>query len=108
MHNLNSVYEGGGYKYEGIKYYTGDFRDRHLINPGDIIVTNTEQGHDLKLIGYPAIVPETFGEKGIIQSTHLQTDTYKRDLPLQRVHLLFVDDFRSKRTNYILQQTDRL
>ena len=23
MHNLNSVYEGGGYKYEGIKYYNG-------------------------------------------------------------------------------------
>src|SRR5882672_7849913 len=25
MHNLNSVYEGGGYKYEGIKHYDGDF-----------------------------------------------------------------------------------
>ncbi len=70
MHNLNSVYEGGGYKHEGIKYYTGDYRDRHLVKPGDIIVTNTEQGHEFRLIGFPAIVPETFGELGIF-SQHI-------------------------------------
>jgi type I restriction enzyme, S subunit len=65
MHNLNSVYEGGGYKYDGIKYYKGDFKDRHLVHPGDVIVTNTEQGHQMLLIGYPAIVPKHFGEVGI-------------------------------------------
>ena len=26
MHNLNSIYEGGGYKDEGIKYYDGGYR----------------------------------------------------------------------------------
>jgi type I restriction enzyme S subunit len=70
MHNLNSVYEGGGYKHIGIKYYSGDFKERHLVNNGDIIVTNTEQGHDLKLIGFPAIVSSFFGEKGIF-SQHI-------------------------------------
>ena len=58
MHNLNSVYEGGGYKYEGIKFYFGEYRERHLIDAGDVIVTNTEQGHELRLIGFPAIVPD--------------------------------------------------
>lgn len=70
MHNLNSVYEGGGYKYEGIKFYNGEFRERHLINPGDIIVTNTEQGHEFRLIGFPAIVPEYYGVKGLF-SQHI-------------------------------------
>ncbi len=65
MHNLNSVYEGGGYKYEGIKYYTGEYRERHILHAGDIIVTNTEQGFEYLLIGYPAIVPKRFGETGI-------------------------------------------
>jgi len=65
MHNLNSVYEGGGYKYDGIKYYNGDFKDRHRVFPGDVIVTNTEQGHELMLIGYPALVPKYFGQDGI-------------------------------------------
>lgn len=61
LHNLNSVYEGGGYKYEGIKYYTGDYRERHVVRPGDVIVANTEQGHDRLLIGYAALVPRRFG-----------------------------------------------
>ena len=30
MHNLNSVFEGGGYKYEGIKYYSGEYKERHV------------------------------------------------------------------------------
>ena len=33
MHNLNSIYEGGGYKHEGIKYYAGEYRDKHLVSP---------------------------------------------------------------------------
>jgi len=70
MHNLNSVYEGGGYKYEGIKYYSGDYKGRHLVKPGDVIITNTEQGHDLLLIGYPAIVSKYFGDFGIF-SQHI-------------------------------------
>lgn len=75
MHNLNSVYEGGGYKYEGIKYYNEDYRDRHVIKAGDIIVANTEQGHEYRLIGFPAIVPDIFGHTGIF-SQHI----YKVDM----------------------------
>lgn len=70
MHNLNSVFEGGGYKHKGIKYYSGEYKGRHLVQPGDVIITNTEQGHDMLLIGYPAIVPKYFGELGIF-SQHI-------------------------------------
>jgi type I restriction enzyme S subunit len=70
MHNLNSIYEGGGYKEVGIKYYNGEFKERHKVFPGDVIVTNTEQGHEHLLIGYPAIVPANFGEYGIF-SQHI-------------------------------------
>jgi type I restriction enzyme, S subunit len=65
MNNLNSIYEGGGYKFEGIKYYKGEYKERHVTRPGDIIVTNTEQGHRYLLIGYPAVVPHYFGETTI-------------------------------------------
>ena len=65
MHNLNSVHEGGGYKDNGIKFYNGDFRNRHITRPGDVLVTNTEQGHDRLLIGFAAIVPSRFGKEGI-------------------------------------------
>lgn len=70
MHNLNSVYEGGGYKESGIKYYSGEYKNRHKVFPGDVIITNTEQGHQHLLIGYPAILPSNFGKFGIF-SQHI-------------------------------------
>lgn len=98
MHNLNSVCEGGGYKYEGIKYYKGEYRERHLIHPGDVIVANTEQGHDCLLLGYAAIVPRTFGESGlfshhiyklrILESSPLTPDYLCRLLNSPKMHEL--------------------
>ena len=70
MHNLNSIYEGGGYKEDGIKYYNGNFQDRHVTQPGDVLVANTEQGHDRLLIGFAAIVPRHLGDEGLF-SHHL-------------------------------------
>ena len=65
MHNLNSIYEGGGYKDDGIKFYNGDFQERHVVHPGYVIVANTEQGHDRLLIGFAAIVPKRFGDNAL-------------------------------------------
>ena len=60
MHNLNSIYEGGGYKYDGLKGYDGAYKSQHVARAGDVIIANTEQGHDRLLIGYAAIVPTYF------------------------------------------------
>jgi type I restriction enzyme S subunit len=86
LHNLNSVYEGGGYKYEGIKYYNGEFAERHIVHPGDVIVANTEQGHDRLLIGYAAVVPRVFGEAGIA-SHHIYRLRPKHQSPLTAAYL---------------------
>jgi len=89
MHNLNSVYEGGGYKYEGLKYYKGEYKERHLINPWDIIVTNTEQGHKYLLIGYPGVVPFIFGSKGIF-THHLYRVRPKTESYLTNQYLYYL------------------
>ncbi len=86
MHNLNSVEEGGGYKYGGIKHYVGDFRERHRVSPGDCIVVNTEQGRDRMLIGHAAIVPTTFGAEGLF-SHHLYRIRPKASSPLTPQYL---------------------
>ena len=65
LHNLNSIHEGGGYKYEGIKFYSGKYAERHRVRPGDVIVANTEQGHERLLIGYAALVPGLVAADGI-------------------------------------------
>lgn len=70
LHNLDSIYEGGGYKYEGVKHYVGEYKDRHIVRAGDLLVANTEQGFEYLLIGFPALVPQQFGDLSIF-SHHL-------------------------------------
>lgn len=86
MHNLNSVLEGGGYKYAGLKHYSGDFKDRHTVSGGEVIVANTEQGHEHRLIGFPAIVPMRY-ERAIF-SHHIYRVRLRPDSPLT-VHTLY-------------------
>mgnify|MGYP003674978010 CR=1 FL=1 len=83
LHNLNSIFEGGGYKDEGAKYYDGDFKPRHEIRPGDLIVANTEQSFGLELIGHAALVPFCFGPSGIF-SQHLYKIEIRPGSPLSR------------------------
>ena len=89
LHNLNSVHEGGGYKYEGIKYYSGEYADRHVVRPGDIIVANTEQGHHRFLIGYAAKVPSLFGHYGIA-SHHIYRLRPKPSSQLSTTYLYYL------------------
>ncbi len=87
MHNLNSIYEGGGYKHEGIKFYDGEYREKHLANPGDMIITNTEQGFDHLLIGHAAIVPDRYGPQGLF-SHHIFRISVKPGSPFTSHYLV--------------------
>jgi type I restriction enzyme S subunit len=87
MHNLNSIIEGGSYKYSGIKHYNGDYKDRHVAVAGDIIVANTEQGHEHRLIGFPAIVPSRYATA--IYSHHLYRVRLKPGSPLRTSALYY-------------------
>lgn len=86
LHNLNSVLEGGGYKHGGIKYYSGDFKPRHEVKPGDLVVANTEQGFDHLLIGHAALIPQGFGPIGLF-SHHLYKVDPRPGSHLSRVWL---------------------
>lgn len=88
LHNLNSILEGGGYKHDGLKHYSGDYKPRHIVHPGDLIVANTEQGFDHLLIGYSALVPAWVGELGLF-SHHVFKVEPRPASPLSRVWLHF-------------------
>jgi type I restriction enzyme S subunit len=72
------------------------------VNAGDVIVTNTEQGHDLLLIGYPAIVPKRFGARGLF-SHHIYRVRPKPGSPLTNhfIYLQLMDQrFRDEVTGH--------
>jgi type I restriction enzyme S subunit len=86
LHNLNSINRGGGYKYDGIKYYTGAFSQRHLVGPGDVLVANTDLTQGRLVIGHAAIVPRAFGARGIA-SHHIYRLRPKAHSPLTATYL---------------------
>lgn len=98
--NLNSVYEGGGFKHEGLKFYSGEFKDRHKIQPWDLAVTNTEQGHKYLLIGFPAFIPKSIGNQAIF-SHHIYRVTAKESSFLTNQFLYYLIKFPQVREQII-------
>lgn len=87
FHNLNSIFEGGGYKFSGIKSLSSAFDDRRAVEPGDVIVANTEQGHDRLLLGSAALVPHRYGPRTPF-SHHLYRVRIRPGSPLCPVYML--------------------
>jgi type I restriction enzyme S subunit len=89
LHNLNSVISGGGYSHEGIKYYSGEYRQRHILKPGDVIVVNTDLTWEMERIASAAIVPSYYGERGLF-SHHIFRVATLPDSPLTSSFLYFL------------------
>jgi len=62
MHNLNSIDIYGRYKYEGIKYYTGEIKEKQKLVAGDLLIINTDITQDNRIIGWPIFVPDNYSE----------------------------------------------
>lgn len=70
---LNNVKEGGGFKpvYAWIK--SDRLKEHHFLKEKDLIITNTEQTKDGRLLAFPAIVhfPLDYGEEVGVFSHHI-------------------------------------
>lgn len=64
---LKCIAKGGGFNFEGIKYFRGDVQDEQLVQPGDLIIANTDLTRAGDVIGAPLVVPKIRnGEKYVI------------------------------------------
>lgn len=62
MVNLANAAAFGGFKRTGWKYYTGDYKPRHVARGGDLLVANTEQTWRNEILGWPMLVPDDVDE----------------------------------------------
>lgn len=99
MHNLNSIQAGGGYKPSGLKRYQGDYRDRHAVVAGELLLANTDLTQNMEVIGSPALVPRAFGDKSLF-SHHLYRVRPKTRSPLMTTYLYWL--FRDPRMHRVL------
>ena len=55
---LKSFKRGGGYREDGLKPYSGPFNQDQLIDPGEMVVAQTDITQNGDVVGRPAIVPQ--------------------------------------------------
>ncbi len=56
--NLKCVGRGGGFRLDGIKYYSGKMKPNQTASAGDILIANTDLTQDREVIGSPITMPE--------------------------------------------------
>ena len=53
---LKSFMRGGGYRFDGLKPFSGDYKIEQVVEPGELIVSFTDVTQAADVIGKPAIV----------------------------------------------------
>jgi type I restriction enzyme S subunit len=66
--SLKSFLRGGGYRSDGLKAYTGTYKDEQTLTSGDLIVALTDVTQAADVIGKPAIVRSNNEFKTLVAS----------------------------------------
>jgi len=68
MINLKCFDKNGGFREDGIKYYSGDFKQSNVVKPGDLMIAMTDLTQDRAVLGSPIICPEIGSGANVIAS----------------------------------------
>lgn len=65
--NLKSFNRGGGYREDGLKYYSGRYKPEQVVRQNDVVMAVTDMTQDRAVVGRVARMPD-LGEKGAVIS----------------------------------------
>jgi type I restriction enzyme S subunit len=102
MLNLGSFAGNGKYRREKLKFYCGEFKERHQIYKGELLVANTDLTQDRLVIGSPILVPETPNESDFYIHTHHTTKitpNEEKELTTVFIYFTFLQDSFRKRVS---------
>jgi len=71
MVNLGCFAGAGKFREEKMKFYMGDYKDRHLASSGDIFVANTDMTQNRIILGSPVLMPRWKGHEKYLFSHHV-------------------------------------
>lgn len=63
---LKSFHRRGGYRKEGLKYFSGSYKDEQCVEVGDVVMAVTDMTQDRAVVGEVARVPDLPGRKAVI------------------------------------------
>ena len=95
MVNLKNILPGGGFRRDATKPYSGDFKLRHTVKPGDIVLANTDLTQAGNVIASAALVPRLANERPILISHHIFAVRLQGEVGAPFIyHLMLEDGFR--------------
>ena len=65
--SLKSFNRGGGYREDGLKFYSGRYKEEQVVRQHDVVMAVTDMTQDRAVVGRAARVPN-FGERGAVIS----------------------------------------
>lgn len=71
MINLGCFIGSGKFSIDRLKFYKGDFKERHIVCSGDIVVANTDITQKSEVLGSPAIIPPFRNQNKFIFTHHV-------------------------------------
>lgn len=69
--SLKCVDITGGFNEEGLKSYTGNYKEEQIVKDGDVVVAHTDLTQDREILGRPAIVETSSDYKTYVASLDL-------------------------------------
>ena len=108
MINLKNIEAGGGFRRDATKPYSGDFKPRHTVRPGDIVLANTDLTQAGNVIGSPALIPHLSlsEDRQILISHHLYAVRLTAGFaPYFVYHLMLTSGFRGYAKGFAIGTT---
>jgi type I restriction enzyme S subunit len=95
---LKSFNRGGGYRHDGLKAYTGKYKEDQVIQPGEVVVACTDVTQAAEVIGRAALIPASDSYRTLVASLDvLIVRSQHKELSAVFLYLLFGTDMF---TNY--------
>jgi len=77
MINLGNIAPNNHFRYEGLKYYSGEYKERNLVKPGDLVIANTDITQNREVLGSCLVVPDDLGSDKVIFTHHIYAVRHK-------------------------------
>ena len=72
--NLKCIARHGGFRLDGLKRFSGKYRDNQVLVPGDIVIALTDMTRDRHIVAHPARVPRAVGEDAVFSMDTVKLD----------------------------------
>ncbi|MEO8428184.1 MAG: hypothetical protein ABI651_13825, partial [Verrucomicrobiota bacterium] len=106
MVNLKNIQPGGGFRRDATKPYSGDFKPRHTVKPGDVVLANTDLTQAGNVVASPVLIPRLGNGRPILISHHLFAVRPAEGMsPLFFYHLMLHEDFRGFAKGFAIETT---